>query len=166
MIKTAALLSLLIACACSVVVDPEGLQQGCAAGTKPCEVAPGELRCVSVEDPAYGCARESCVPCTLLHAEEVCDTSGQCAIGACLTDYENCDLSARTGCEIDTSSDYDNCGRCGATCDAALRDMDHTLRNQCVSGRCVVLECEDGWVDCDLAGTNGCETEGAVASCR
>lgn len=166
MIRSTLVLAWLVASACSVVVDTAELKEGCAPGTKPCEVTPGQLGCVSLEDPAYGCARTSCVPCTLLHAEEVCDAGGECAIGACLPEYQNCDLSARTGCEVDTSSDYDNCGRCNSSCASALRDMPNTHRNQCVSGRCVVQECEEGYADCDLAASNGCETRAAVASCR
>ena len=33
----------MLAGACSVVVDADELQQGCAEGRKPCEIEPGEL---------------------------------------------------------------------------------------------------------------------------
>lgn len=149
----------LLAPGCSLAVDPNELTRGCAAGTKPCEVTPGELRCVSTSDPRFGCARESCVPCTLAHAEEVCDGDGECAIGACVPEYENCDGLARTGCEVDLDTSYDDCGRCGASCGDALRDMPRTTKNECAGQRCVVVSCEEGYADCDLAASNGCEAQ-------
>lgn len=148
----------LLASACSLAVATEELGQGCAPGTKPCEVTPGDQRCVSTSDPLYGCARESCVPCTLSHADEVCDRDGECAIGACVSDYENCDLQSRTGCEVDLSTSYDDCGRCGASCADALRAMPHTAQNECLGKRCVVVSCREGYADCDSAPSNGCET--------
>ena len=143
--------------ACSLVVDSRELRQGCAAGTKPCEVTPGELRCVSITKPEYGCARESCVPCTLPQSVEVCGGDGECAVGTCEPEFENCDRMSRNGCEVDLDSSYQNCGACGASCDDALRDMPRTVSAQCSSGRCVVKECQDGFADCDGAASNGCE---------
>lgn len=143
--------------ACSLVVDTPELQQGCPAGTKPCEVTPGELSCVSTADPEYGCARESCVPCTLSQAVEVCGGDGECAVGTCEPEFENCDSLPKNGCEVDLDSSYDDCGACGASCGAALRGMPHARASLCDRGRCVVSECDDGFADCDLAASNGCE---------
>lgn len=143
--------------ACSLVVDSGGLQQGCAAGTKPCEVVPGELLCVSVSDPEYGCARESCVPCTLPQTVEVCGGDGECAVGTCKPEFANCDRMPRNGCEVDLDSSYHDCGDCGQSCDDALRDMPRAVSAQCGGGRCVVKDCESGYMDCDGAATNGCE---------
>lgn len=154
-----------LSAACSVVVDPQGLQLGCAAGTKPCEVAPGDLRCVSTADPEYGCARESCVPCTLFQAVEVCGGDGDCAVGTCEPEFENCDTLPKNGCEVDLDSTYDNCGACGASCDDALRDMEHTLASECNGGRCVVGKCTDGYADCDSAASNGCERKLSAETC-
>jgi hypothetical protein len=151
------LLVWLLSAACSLVVDPEGLKKGCAPGSKPCEVEPGELRCVSTTNPEYGCARESCVPCALLHTVEVCGGDGECAVGTCEPEFENCDGMPRNGCEIDLDSSYHDCGSCGASCDDALRDMQHTVSAECGAGRCIVKDCADGYMDCDGAGTNGCE---------
>jgi hypothetical protein len=154
------LLSLLVwtlSAACSLIVDPKGLQQGCAAGSKPCEVTPGDFRCVSTTDPEYGCARDSCVPCTLAHAVEVCGGDGECAVGTCEPEFQNCDLVAKNGCEVDLTASYANCGHCNNSCGDALRDMPRALSAQCAAGRCVVGECQDGYADCDGAATNGCE---------
>jgi hypothetical protein len=159
--RTLALTAALITCwlavaSCSLVVDPGQLQDGCENGTKACDVN-GSKRCVSTSDPDYGCARDSCVPCILTQAVEVCGANGECAVGTCEPRYENCDLLARTGCEVDLDSDYDHCGGCGSSCDAALRSMDHTRSSRCSAGRCVVDECEDGYADSDGAASNGCE---------
>jgi hypothetical protein len=151
------LCSWLLCAACSLVVDTDELEQGCAQGTKPCEVEPGVRRCVSVTDPEYGCARDSCVPCTLMNAVEVCDLAGECAVGTCQPGYQNCDLVAKNGCEVDLESNYNNCGHCDTSCDDMLRDMPRTQSAQCESRRCVVETCKDGFADCDGAGTNGCE---------
>jgi len=158
-VLVASLLSWLLAAACSLVVDPDPLQQGCAPGTKPCEVTPGKLSCVSQIDPKFGCARDSCVPCALLHAVEVCGADGSCAVGTCEKDgnYDNCDRIARTGCEVDRDTSYDNCGGCDNSCDAALRTMPGALSSRCSEGRCVVKDCSEGYADCDGAASNGCE---------
>jgi len=147
----------LLSPACSLLVDPEGLQKGCAEGTKACEVTPGELTCVSTSDPEYGCARESCVPCTLFQAVEVCGGNGECSVATCEPEFENCDSAPKNGCEVALESTYDNCGRCGASCDDELRKMPRTVTAKCSDGRCVVGECRDGYADCDRASSNGCE---------
>ena len=151
--------------ACSLVVDPDPLQRGCATGTKPCEVMPGQLRCVSVTDAEYGCARESCVPCTLGHAVEVCGGDGDCAIGTCEPDFENCDFIQRNGCEEALDTSYAHCGRCSTSCADALRDMPRALTAQCSAGRCLVKECQDGYADCDGAASNGCEKPLPAEAC-
>jgi hypothetical protein len=143
--------------ACTVAVDTAELKKGCPQGTKACEVAAGEVSCVSVADPEYGCARESCVPCTLPHAVEVCGGDGECAVGTCVPEFQNCDRIAKTGCEVDLNTSYDNCGACNSSCSAAVRDMPRTVSAQCSGGRCLVDECKDGYADCDGAATNGCE---------
>jgi len=155
----------LLSAACSLVVDAQGLQQGCAAGTKPCEVSPGELRCVSMTKPEYGCARESCVPCTLPQSVEVCGGDGECSVGTCEPEFENCDQLPRNGCEVDLNSSYQNCGACAASCDDALRDMPRAASAECRSGRCVVKDCKDGYADCDGAASNGCERALSDADC-
>lgn len=36
----------------------------------------------------------------------------------------------------------------------------------CISGRCVIVECEGGWADCDARAETGCETDlGSATSC-
>lgn len=157
-------LGLLVEPGCSLVVAADDLQKGCAPGTKPCEVTPGELRCVSTEEPAYGCARESCVPCRLPNANEVC-AGGECAVGTCVPGFQNCDHTARTGCEVALDSSYENCGRCGTNCGDALRDWPNAKSAQCSGGRCVVATCDEGRADCNGATSDGCEKVLAPEDC-
>ena len=159
-----ALLCWLSAAACSLVVDAGPLQDGCAEGTKACDVD-GTKSCVSTADPEYGCARESCVPCTLPQAVEVCGANGECAVGTCDSPYENCDRVAKTGCEVDCDTTYDHCGGCGNSCDAALRSMERALTSRCAGGRCVVDKCQDGYADCDGAASTGCEKPLSETDC-
>jgi len=77
-------------------------------------------------------------------AGEVCDL-GQCT-SACGPGRSDCDRWC-----IDTSSDLENCGGCGLTCDLA-----HASES-CSQGQCLLTACETGWVDLDGASDNGCE---------
>lgn len=143
--------------ACSLVVDTDSLQSSCGPGTKACEITPGKLTCVSTAEPEYGCARESCVPCTLSHAVEVCGDDGECTIATCEMPFDSCDFNAKNGCEVDKDTDYEHCGSCNTSCAEALRDMPRTVKAQCSARRCVVKDCEEGYADCDGAASNGCE---------
>lgn len=150
---------------CSLIVDKGDLERGCDSGMKACEVAPSESSCVSSADVAYGCARESCVPCTLSHAVEVCGADGSCAVGTCDPGYENCDSRPDNGCEVNLQTDYANCGTCGTSCEDAVRNMPRALSARCSSGRCQVATCVEDYGDCDGAASNGCETELAKEAC-
>jgi hypothetical protein len=54
---------------------------------------------------------------------------------------------------IDLSSDADNCGECGAACDAK------NAVGSCSDGACVIDDCHDGFVDCNGRTADGCETK-------
>ncbi len=154
-----------VAAACSLAVRSDELEQGCAPGSKACEVEPGQLSCVSSAEAEFGCGRESCVPCTLPHAVEVCGADGDCAIATCQPGYENCDQVAKNGCEVELESTYDACGSCSNSCEDAVRGMPHALSAECLAGRCEVGVCQEGHADCDGAATNGCETPLSESDC-
>ena len=61
----------------------------------------------------------------------------------------DCDLTVDEA--FDLSTDDRNCGSCGNACDggAAL--------SACVSGECRIVDCDDGFTDCDGDPANGCE---------
>ncbi len=52
---------------------------------------------------------------------------------------------------VDPRSNAQHCGACGATCESNHAAMG------CVSGRCAVSVCDDGFGDCDGSPANGCE---------
>jgi hypothetical protein len=109
---------------CSLLVDTSDLDAGCPSGTKLCA---GD-GCVAVDDPAYGCKRDSCIPCSdIRNAVAVCvdfECEGQCLDGF------GC-----AGCLVDLLTDEDNCGGCcspGELC--PFQCGDHEV---CKEGRCV-----------------------------
>lgn len=75
---------------------------------------------VNLPSSCGGCATE----CELPNAVAAC-IAGKCAVGACETDWGDCDGAALNGCEIDLLTSKLNCGVCGAEC-AGL----------CVEGEC------------------------------
>lgn len=151
--------------ACSLVVDPEALQAGCGERAKPCVLPSGQLGCVDVTDPAYGCATSTCVACTLPSASETCGVDGRCSVGTCDRGFGNCNGQPVDGCESNLEEDYDNCTVCGHSCDEELRRMPRTLTARCRAMRCQVEDCEEGFADCDGAAGNGCERELAAEDC-
>ncbi|MSP59943.1 MAG: hypothetical protein EXR72_06310 [Myxococcales bacterium] len=77
-------------------------------------------------------------------------TAGKCA-SACNVGFDDCDLDAKNGCEIDTGSDGKNCGACGTVCGAVANGS-----STCTKGACVAT-CSAGYADCDKDPKNGCE---------
>ncbi|MCA9604657.1 MAG: hypothetical protein KC619_03620, partial [Myxococcales bacterium] len=64
----------------------------------------------------------------------------------------DCDSSPINGCETSTTTNAD-CGGCGVLCapSAAI--------GECSTGTCRIVSCtRSDYADCDLIGTNGCET--------
>ncbi len=71
--------------------------------------------CVDMDDPAYGCTDDMCDPCNLANATATC-SGGACAIAGCTGSYDNCDDNPGNGCEVDLTSDINNCNGCGNVC--------------------------------------------------
>ncbi len=78
---------------------------------------------------------------------------GACGVAACTAPYENCDMSAANGCEVNTQTDPMNCGMCGNRCPSGSNST-----AACTMGRCS-LACAEGFADCDMNPANGCETD-------
>lgn len=116
------------------------VDDGCSVGEKNCL---GE--CVPDDDPATGCATESCSACpTENNATIGCD-AGECAVLGCEAGFVDCDDS-QEGCEHSPSSfDETKCGGCNADCTSL------GLSN-CQSGRCGCAQASD------------CSTEGNIDS--
>ena len=71
--------------------------------------------------------------CTLANATAGCAASA-CTVATCDTGYDDCDTDASNGCEVELSTDDNNCGVCGTICASS---------ESCVAGSCIVPVGED-----------------------
>ncbi len=106
--------------------------------------------------------------CATVAAEDYC--LQDCSLGQACPEFYTCkDMTSIEGtagrqcwpdsesCVCDSSVDYttnpDHCGFCGNAC-----AYDHAAR-ACVESKCVMGECDEGWVDLNLNPLDGCEYE-------
>jgi hypothetical protein len=82
----------------------------CAAGEKTCGGA-----CVSINDPAFGCAPEGCGRCSVPFAASVKCEAGKCAVATCSPGRADCNGSGADGCEADLS-EASTCRDCKVAC--------------------------------------------------
>jgi len=75
------------------------------------------------------------------------------ADAACIQGFADCNGIPSDGCEIDTSSDPQNCGACGKTCSYA-----NSLAG-CIGGKCVPGVCVTGYENCNSQPADGCEVD-------
>jgi hypothetical protein len=93
---------------------------GCGAGQKVCSTGSSSfppsarLRCVSFDDPAFGCGPTTCDTCARPHATARCE-AGACKL-ECLPGWADCNGGGVDGCETDLSSPT-SCAACGVVCD-------------------------------------------------
>ena len=108
-----------------------------------CEVA------TAADSQNCGACGSLCV--TLPNATPVC-TAGACIVSACVTGFFDCDHQNPNGCEVNASTDLNNCGGCGTVCGALPNAVPG-----CVSGACGIASCNANFGDCDALPANGCE---------
>jgi hypothetical protein len=95
------------------------------------------------------------------------NSSSRCQAGACVQScaagFANCTGMPMAGCTTNLSSDVNNCGSCGTTCNG----VPNTAMSACTMARCSILACNAGFADCDALAANGCETNvtNNVSSC-
>ena len=70
----------------------------------------------------------------------------------CAPGTADCDGNSSNGCEVDLTSDEDNCGACGTTCGNGPY-----ATGVCQAATCGNT-CQPGWYDCDGNTANGCES--------
>lgn len=68
----------------------------------------------------------------------------------CPEGLADCDQDAGTGCEVDTTTDIDHCGKCDVVCAPNHASV------LCVDSACV-LTCQSGFDDCNHLPGDGCE---------
>lgn len=97
---------------------------------------------------------EHCTSCDACPTPETPRQDPVCAPGGCgftcRIPYSNCDTKSGQR-EINLDTDPKNCGECGNVC-----PEDHGIAT-CNKGQCM-LQCKQGFADCDGNIANGCET--------
>jgi len=70
--------------------------------------------------------------------------------GGCPAGFDDCNGLPGDGCEqaLNTLND---CGRCDTNC-----NLGHATES-CATGTCEIVDCDQGWDDCDNNTSNGCE---------
>ncbi len=90
-------------------------------------------------------------------AAAACENS-ICVIKTCSTGFLDCNGKTSDGCEVNSTSDINNCSRCGNIC-----ALPHVSQNACVGSKCTYQgQCQNGWGDCDGNISNGCETNVSI----
>lgn len=144
---------------CSLTIDEEELGGerllDCASDQKECSVQ-GVAKCVGTDDPDFGCAGESCIPCNLPNASARCEKTGKCVKAACHASYEDCNNDPADGCEAPLNRSVEHCGGCGQACP---KERPNVARIACGSGQCYVLECDKGFLNCNGELDDGCEVD-------
>lgn len=93
---------------CSLLLDTSDIDAGCGDDRKVCNG-----RCVSNQDPAFGCRLTRCAPCELPNAVPACE-AGECRVRACLYGFGCPD------CRANLLTDEFNCGECGTVCASGM----------------------------------------------
>jgi MYXO-CTERM domain-containing protein len=78
---------------------------------------------------------------------------GLCAISECEDFFGDCDQQTGTGCETSFVNDPNHCGQCDKKCELA------NAQAACTDGDCVIEQCLQGFADCNLKDSDGCEFE-------
>lgn len=124
----------------------DAAEEGCTADSKVCEG-----KCVAIDDPAFGCTASSCTPCAYSHGVASCN-NGACALGSCVSPWDNCNNDPADGCEVSLSADPVHCGACNIYC-----TYEHASAT--CTGICHRGACDTGYADCDKSDGNGCEID-------
>jgi serine/threonine protein kinase len=118
----------------------------CPPGAKLCNE-----RCVSLDQPEFGCGAPQCFRCDIANATARCNRLNECDIAVCYQAFDNCDGNAANGCETNVRIDPDHCGSCQHLCP----DLPHAQRG--CGDVCTIWRCDAGYRDCNGVVADGCE---------
>jgi hypothetical protein len=135
--------------AAGICADGECRMGACHSGFSDCNTIPGDgCERNLVTDPLH-CG--ACfVACDDTNATVACEDR-VCVIDECDLGFDDCNVGAHDGCEVNLSSDGLHCGECRNFCVASGGTA------ACVDGGCAVADCDDGFGDCDERYDTGCE---------
>ncbi|MEZ4409601.1 MAG: hypothetical protein R3A52_24485 [Polyangiales bacterium] len=120
---------------CVVGCSPE---RGCEAGSTCCDGA-----CVDLQSNTASCG--TCgTRCAVPNGAPAC-VNGTCTIATCTAPFADCDTTASTGCETDTSRTVAHCGGCGMSLRRAPQRHGH------LHGQPLRVRLRPGFADCDGA---------------
>lgn len=88
--------------------------------------------------------------------EGAADGTSACASGncvACPAGRRDCNHTGKDACEVETTTDPDNCGACGKVCPEVMNGA-----RGCRGGSCGIRSCKLGFADCNRDPADGCET--------
>lgn len=118
----------------------------CSGGTPLCDTATNQcVECLGDTDCPGGeiCVQNACAP-------------GCSATQPCTDPNHTC---CGSSCH-DLSSDVNNCGTCGTSCQSFAN-----AATVCSSGSCGMGACAPGFLDCNQSSADGCETNQAISTC-
>ncbi len=122
----------------------------CNAGFADCDGNPANGCEVNLGTSVANCG--SCgAACSNNNGAPSC-TGGHCGI-ACSPGFADCNGNATDGCEVNTTSNVNNCATCGHACPAAGGTP------ACVNSVCGVSMCQAGRADCNGNPADGCEVD-------
>ena len=129
----------------------------CDAGYANCDGAAANGCEINLKtDPAH-CNSCSTV-CAYTNASATC-SNGTCAIGTCTAGFANCDGSPVNGCEVNLTSDVNNCNACGTKCPTTGGTP------VCTAGACGYSTCGAGLATCPPGATCATNTTNDVNNC-
>lgn len=123
----------------------------CDIGRSDCDKVTSNGCEVSTNDDVANCGKCG-LACAAPNASMVC-TAGSCKLSACNSPWLNCDAMEANGCEINAATDPSNCGQCSLLCSFP------NAAGVCFSGVCGMGACNNGFADCDMVTTDGCEAQ-------
>ncbi|MBL8604802.1 MAG: hypothetical protein JNK72_22940 [Myxococcales bacterium] len=138
----------------------------CASGTADCDMNSANGCETTISNNLNNCGACGRMCPTPANGSAVC-VGGVCSLGTCNTGFVDCDLNAANGCEVNVTTDVNNCGGCGRRCVAPTGGS-----VTCSAGACIQA-CPSGQLNCNgvcrasgsctSAGTGGCQTTGSLS---
>ncbi len=132
----------------------------CAAGFDDCDADPSDCE-TNIDGDTGNCGACGNVCVAYANAAPACN-AGMCGLGACQTNFDNCDGFAETGCETAVRFNAAHCGQCGNACtDGGCNDgtcVDYYWEPGVQEDLPVATLTSNGWTQCfvetfDLAST-------------